>query len=290
LHPVTRRLAGGALVAATILATTVAAGTAPAGAEDPGPGTRGPIDHSGSATGDGYTAAAALLTVDPGTGSRDLPPECVVPTRPTEPAHVGRRVDDLGDGSYFVVVFCDVDGPFPYWDPSYSETYWAGIVTPLDPEELVENALANLSLTPPEIRTNPGDGLNSLTGLATYLWLDPLTAGRQEVEDFAGPLSVVITAVPTEDGRIVWDTGEGTVTCANYGSPEGSCSYTYQRSSLGQPGDQYEITASVTYTGSYTVLLFGEVYRGPIDIGDVVVPTAPYLLGVAEAQAINTNP
>jgi hypothetical protein len=30
-------------------------------------------------------------------------------------------------------------------------------------------------------------------------------------------------------------------------------------------------------------------HQGPIDIGDVVVPTEPHLLGVAEAQAINTD-
>ena len=290
MHPVTRRLARGALVVATALAATVASGTAPAGAQDHGPGTRGPIDHSGSATGNGYTAAAALLSVDPGDGHHDLPAECVVPTRPTEPAHIGRLVSGPGpDGAYLVIIYCDVDGPFPYQDPTFSITYFAGYVTPLDPQALVENALANLNLSPPVIQTNPGGGLDSLTGLATYLWIDPNTVDPPDVADTAGPLSVVISAEPTDDGTITWDTGEGTVTCAGYGLPEGSCSYVYQRSSLGRPGNQYGITASVTYTGSYTVWLDGAVFRGPIDIGDVVVPTAPYLLGVAEAQAINTN-
>jgi hypothetical protein len=291
VHPLTRRIAGGVLVPATILAATIAAGAAPAVAEDRGPGTRGPIDHSGSRTGDGYTAAAALLSVDgPGSSGGDLPAECVVPTRPDEPAHVGRLYSGPGpDGSYLVIIYCDVDGPFPYRDPTFSVTYFAGFVTPLDPQELVEHALADLHLDPAVIKTNPGDGLNSLTGLATYLWIDRLSLGEQTRSDDAGPLRVEITGTPSVDGRITWDTGEGTVTCTSYGEPPGSCSYIYQRSSLGQPGDQYSITASVTYTGSYTVLLNGLPYRGPIDIGDVVVPTEPYLLGVAEAQAINTN-
>jgi hypothetical protein len=287
---VTRRLARGALVVATAVAATVAAGTAPAGADDPGPGTRGPIDHHGSPTGNGYTAAAALVSVDSANGHRDMPTECVVPTRPTEPAHVGRLVDGPApDGTYLVVLYCDVDGPFPYQDPSYTFTYFARIVTPLDPQALVENALANLDLSPPVIKTDPGDGLDSLTGLATYLWIDETSLGAQHVTDTDGPLSVDITAEPTDDGQVVWDTGEATVTCANYGQPEGSCSYTYQRSSLGQPGNQYSVTASVAFTGSYTVSVFDQVYRGPINLGNVVVPAAPYLLGVAEAQSINTD-
>jgi len=270
----------------------VAASPAPAGAEDPGPGTRGPIDHSGSTTGSGYTAAAALLTVeDRGTERRDMDPECEVPERPGEPAHVGRVISGPGDdGSYLVILYCDIDAPFEVEDDTATFTYFARFVTPLDPDELVENALANLNLDPPLIQTNPGNGLNSLTGLQTYLWIDQDSLGRQRVTDTDDPLSVEITAVPTADGSILWDTGEATVPCTNYGRPEGSCNYTYQRSSLDQPGNQYGITASVAFTGSYTVSLFGEVYRGPIDIGQVMVPTAPYLLGVAEAQAINTNP
>jgi hypothetical protein len=289
VHSVTRRLAGGALVAAAVLAATMAAGTAPAAADDPG--TRGPIDHGGSPTGNGYTAAAAMLTADgPGSSGGDTDNTCVVPTRPTEPAHIGRLYSGPGpDGSYLVIIYCDVDGPFPYNDPSYTETYFAGFVTPLDPEALVEHALANLNLERPDIVTNPGGGLNSLTGLATYLWIDPGTLIPPPVTDTAGPVSVVITAQPSGDGNIVWNTGEGQVTCANYGNPEGSCSYVYQRSSLDQPGNQYGITASVTYTGAYAVYINGVFYGGDADIGSVELETEPYLLGVAEAQAINTD-
>ena len=188
MHPLTRRIAGGVLVPATILAATMAAGAAPAGAEDGGPGTRGPIDHSGSRTGDGYTAAAALLSVDgPGSSGGDLPAECVVPTRPDEPAHVGRLYSGPGpDGSYLVIIYCDVDGPFPYRDPTFSVTYFAGFVTSLDPQGLVEHALADLHLDPAVIKTDPGDGLNSLTGLATYLWIDRLSLGEQ-----TGPTTLV---------------------------------------------------------------------------------------------------
>jgi hypothetical protein len=290
---VTRRLARGALVIATALAATVAAGTAPSGAQDQGPGTRGPIDHHGSRTGDGYTAAAALLTVDGYRGNNRTATDlgCVVPARPTEPAHVGRIISGPGpDGTYYVNVFCEIDADHPNEDATAYITYFIGFVTPLDPQALVEDALANLNLAPPVIETDPGNGLNSLTGMATYLWLDPAHLDPPDVTDSSDGLKVVISAEPTGDGQIIWDTGESTVTCANYGLPERSCSYTYQRSSLGQPGNQYGITASVTYTGSYTVYLADQVFAGPIDIGDVVVPTAPYLLGVAEAQSINTNP
>jgi len=291
VHPLTRRLAGGVLVAAAILATTVAAGTAPASAED-GPGTRGPIDHSGSPTGSGYTAAAAMLTADgPGSSGGDTDNTCEVPGRPGEPAHIGRLYSGPGpDGTYLVIIYCDIDAPFEVIDTTATITYFAGFVTPLDPEALVERALADLNLERPDIITNPGGGLNSLTGLATYLRIDPDTLIPPPVTDVAGPVSVVITAQPSGDGHIVWDTGEGQVTCGNYGNPEGSCSYVYQRSSLDQPGNQYGITASVTYTGSYAVYVDGVFYGGDANIGNVELETEPYLLGVAEAQAINTNP
>jgi hypothetical protein len=292
VHPVTRRLARGALVVATALAATVASGTAPAGAQDHGPGTRGPIDHSGSATGNGYTAAAALLNAD-GGGTREgaMSTECEVPTRPGEPAHYGRKYYGANaEGAIFMIFYCEIDEPHPNEDATAFITYFAGYVMPLDPQQLVENALADLNLSPPVIHTDPGDGQNSLTGLATYLWIDEDSLDAQHVFDNAGPLRVEITARPTADGTIVWNTGEATVTCADYGQPKGSCSYTYQRSSVLQPGNQYRVTASVAFTGSYVVTLDGDFIGGGADIGDVVVPTAPYLLGVAEAQAINTNP
>ena len=291
MHPVTRRLARSALVIATALAATVAAGTAPSGAQDQGPGTRGPIDHHGSRTGDGYTAAAALLNAD-GGGTREgaMSTECEVPTRPGEPAHYGRKYYGANaEGAIFMIFYCEIDAPHPNEDATAFITYFAGYVLPLDPQQLVENALANLNLNPPVIHTDPGDGHNSLTGLATYLWIDHASLGAQHVSDNAGPLRVDITARPTADGTIVWNTGEATVTCANYGQPEGSCSYTYQRSSVDQPSNQYSVTASVAFTGSYVVTLDGDVVGGAADIGNVVVPTAPYQLGVAEAQAINTN-
>jgi hypothetical protein len=232
-----------------------------------------------------------MLTVDgPGSAGGDTSNECEVPTRPGEPAHIGRNYyGTSADGSVFMVVYCDIDAPFDYRDPTASVTYFAGNVMPLDPEALVEHALANLNLERPDIQTNPGGGLNSLTGLATWLMIDPATLLPPPVTDSAGPLTVVITAQPSGDGRIVWDTGEGTVTCAGYGNPPGSCSYTYQRSSLGQSGNRYGITASVTYTGSYAVYLNGVFYGGAADIGNVELETEPYLLGVAQAQAINTN-
>lgn len=292
MHTLSRRLARAAVVAVAAAAALAAAvPPVPAGAQGSGTGTRGPIDHHGGVSGPGYTAAAAMLTAD-GTGSSGgrTSNECQVPTRPGEPAHIGRLYIGPGnDGQYFVSIYCDIDAPFDYHDPTATITYFAGFVTPLDPEALVEEALANLTLERPDIVTKPGGGANSLTGIGTWLWIDPQTIIPPDVVDTAGPVRVVISARPTGDGRIVWDTGEGTVTCTGHGLPEGSCSYTYQRSSLGQPGNQYAITASVAYTGSYAVYLNGDFYGGDDDIGNVELETEPYLLGVAEAQALNTN-
>jgi hypothetical protein len=56
--------------------------------------------------------------------------------------------------------------------------------------------------------------------------------------------TVQITATPSS---VVWNLGETTKTCAG---PE--CSYVYKRSSAGQPGNRYSITATIWFDVAWT--------------------------------------
>ncbi|HEX8803953.1 MAG TPA: hypothetical protein VF743_07160, partial [Acidimicrobiales bacterium] len=173
-------------------------------------------------------------------------------------------------------------------------------ITPADPQQLAADALARLR--PPEagIHTDPGDGRNSMVGEDTWLWLDGSVYGPQEVWETDGPvvggqalLAVRIWARPKPGGTVVWNTGDGTVTCPNGGNPAGSCTYEYNRSSAGQSGvdasgdPAYQVTATYAYTGGYEVFVLGDM----IDSGTLqdIPRSSQTVLAVAEAQALNTS-
>jgi hypothetical protein len=56
-----------------------------------------------------------------------------------------------------------------------------------------------------------------------------------------------------EPATVTWDLGETTQTCDNAGSEDGKgCSYTYKRSSAGQPGGAYQITATIRWNVTWS--------------------------------------
>ena len=98
-----------------------------------------------------------------------------------------------------------------------------------------------------------------------------------------------MTATPT---RVVWDMGDGeTVTCGGPGTPydtsrpsaeqQTDCSYTYERTSAGQPNDRFRVTATVFWSVSFT----SNVGAGGT-LGEVS-ESREFTLRVAQAQALN---
>lgn len=58
------------------------------------------------------------------------------------------------------------------------------------------------------------------------------------------------TATPVS---VTWSMGEKEVVCSDGGGKDSkTCTYTYQRSSAGQPGGSYKITATITWNVSWT--------------------------------------
>lgn len=268
---------------------------APADAGAPCSGSR---CHEGTNTGSGYTAAAAYASVKGSSpsGSR-------MPCRLESTGRLGHIVvhshGPVGDNTYFVFTHCF---PNSARDSSLEpeETDPPGnvidlyVVTPGSPEELLEEALANLNVPAPVIETSPGDGNPSLVGIETYLMVDSASWGPVAQTETDGVLSVRVWAQPKDNGQVIWDTGESTVRCIGNGRPPGSCSYAYQSSSATQPaiagiGPAFPITASISYTGGYEVFVGGQFVGGSGDLGDVTRTSDPLYLPVAEAQAINTE-
>ncbi|MGC4851820.1 hypothetical protein ACLQ24_00120 [Micromonospora sp. DT4] len=132
------------------------------------------------------------------------------------------------------------------------------------PETLAAQAIQQLPIRGPQIRTAPDVNGAGLVGLPVWLWTDvnANTWGPISATASVPGLSVTATA---KASRIEWRMGDGHAeTCTNPGTPhrDGSgagpsptCGYDtgYRKSSLGQPGGRYTVTAvtswDVTWAG-----------------------------------------
>lgn len=144
--------------------------------------------------------------------------------------------------------------------------------------ELVEEALATKGFPVPRVHTAP-DG-KTYVGVRTSLWVDgfdvvqtePVSAGDQTVQATAQPVSVT------------WNLGEKKLVCQSAGSKNGKdCNYTYQRSSAGQPGGKYQITATITWHATWTCE-GSECDSAGGDLGNQTSTSPPTPLVVGEIQ------
>jgi len=104
--------------------------------------------------------------------------------------------------------------------------------------------------------TSPGIDIDQITGLPTWLWIEPASwtelSARAEIPGFW----VEVTARPQ---RVVWDMGDGeTVTCDGPGTPydpavaDGAqstdCSHVFQHTSVDEPDGQYAASVTVEWS------------------------------------------
>lgn len=151
---------------------------------------------------------------------------------------------------------------------------------------LAEFALAELALPAPTIGMSPED--DQITQLPSWMWIDRGDWGPQDRTAAAGPVSATVTAAPV---RVEWDMGNGdAVTCRGpgrvyeqrfAGRPDATdCRYTYRHSSAGQPGESYDVTATVVWTATWS----GSDGNGG-DLGELTSQTTQPVR-VAEVQAL----
>ena len=283
-----------ARVTATMMAVACATAALAAGAA---PASADVGDGRGGSNEGGQYSAWAYYGQATGGGNISVPETCQLTQHQTLPAHIEYNVISYDDGATFTVwKDCvldgeDVDdrsGQFPPGDRWDILDSW--IVTPADPQEMINEAIARLNPDPPAIATDPGGAVPSLVGLPTYLSFNaPLVPQSVVVTD--GPIAVQIVATPT--GEVTWTTGDGLEACNAAPGPAGQCAHVYDRSSIDGGGTHnglpaYTITAEVNYTGAYTVTANGVQVGGVTDIGDIQ-RTSETTLAVNEAQAINTR-
>jgi hypothetical protein len=132
---------------------------------------------------------------------------------------------------------------------------WVPGAAPVPPVVVARQAASQLVLDSPSIRSSPPPGTPQLVRLPTWLWIDPTGWGSQHATASVPGVSVTANATPT---GVTWELGDGaTVTCDGPGAafparadPKASspdCGRTYTRSSAGQPGGTFTVTATVTW-------------------------------------------
>ncbi len=157
-----------------------------------------------------------------------------------------------------------------------------------DPAALARQAYDQLRLPSPGIRLSPAG--RQLVNLPTWLWLDRAGWGAASATAAVPGESVTATAVPTS---VTWVLGDGsTVTChgpgtsytssmnASGGSPD--CGHMYLRSSAGQPGAAFAVTATVHWSVTWAGAGQAGTFAGLTTTATVNVP-------VAESQALTSN-
>ncbi|MFG2014986.1 hypothetical protein [Actinomadura geliboluensis] len=133
--------------------------------------------------------------------------------------------------------------------PGFIPVEGGGPPPPAAPTTLdwVRAAQSAAELPTPTVHTAPSD--KTYVRVRTALWVEgfdvvktrPIGGGGQMIQATATPVSVT------------WNLGETQKTCKDAGRKDGStCSHTYRRSSAGEPGGTYKITATVTWELTWT--------------------------------------
>jgi hypothetical protein len=199
------------------------------------------------------------------------------------------------EGGTYTMKFCGdemaLKAPGSPLAPQYRPPGAPGGPPAVDPEELATDALQRTPLPEPQISMSPSPDIPQLVNLTTYLWLpaeqwQPATASAS-----AGGVTSTVTATPM---RVIWGMGQGeSVTCDGPGVPyqpglpddrqPSKCHFTYRRSSAGQPGQAYTVTATVEWETNWTVS--GAPGGGSLG---TVSQSSSTSIQVAEIQTINT--
>lgn len=177
------------------------------------------------------------------------------PPPPTEAVWQGHYPDGAIYGVSCLAVIPGTGGGWT-WLPTPPPGYGAAGVTP---EQLAQRAVDQMALSGPAIRlTIEGDEMG-LVGLPVWLWTDvgPTTWGPNSATAAVPGLSVTATA---QARQIVWDMGDGrTETCENPGTPyypggvtSPTCQHIYERSSAGQSGEAFPVSATTTWDVTWT--------------------------------------
>jgi hypothetical protein len=164
----------------------------------------------------------------------------------------------------------------------------------INPRQLLEQALGELRVTYLDSATAPPRGKDGLVGLPEWFWIPAADWHPKTVMVRAGPVWAIVTASPSV---LTFDPGGGLapVSCKGPGTAYNpsrpataqrtSCSYTYEQPSLGQPGNVYQASVTVSWRVSWT----GSGGQGGVLTAALLLPVS-FSVRVAQGEALVTSP
>lgn len=173
--------------------------------------------------------------------------------------------------------------------------WWVPPNQPLvDPAALARQASGELPLATAQVRTAPQPPDYSIVTVENWLWIprEQWVPLRKTVT--AGSTSVTATARPSQ---VVWDMGEGSVTCYDEGRPwrlgmtdaaQTRCKFAYATTSIGEPDERFSISATIQYAVTWTCSGTCPVSGG--DLGLIAAPAGTGSLEVRQRQTVVINP
>jgi hypothetical protein len=162
------------------------------------------------------------------------------------------------------------------------------------PRQLLDQALGELRVPYLNPGMAPPLGKDGLVGLAEWFWIPAADWHQRIVTVRAGPVWARVTASPS---TLTFDPGGSLppVSCVGPGTPydpsspaqsqHTGCSYTYQQPSVGQPGNAYRASVTVTWRITWT----GSGGQGGVLTAGLPVPV-DVALPVAQGEALVTGP
>jgi hypothetical protein len=162
------------------------------------------------------------------------------------------------------------------------------------PQQLLVQALRELTVPHLQPATAPPRGTDGLVGLPEWFWVPSAEWHARSVTVTAGPVWATAVAAPI---GLALQPGPGLspVSCAGAGTAYNArkpsaqqhtgCSYTYQRPSAGQPENVYHASLTVTWRVSWT----GSGGSGGVLDAALGVPVG-VTIPVAQGEALVTSP
>ncbi len=160
---------------------------------------------------------------------------------------------------------------------------------PVDPRQLAISARESVAIPPPPLSTSPSADRELYPQMKTWLWVDNAWWQAYSATAEAGAVGATVTARPV---RSEWTMGDGGRTvCAGPGvewrrgmTEDGTyCSYTYRRSSVGEPGGTFTLTVTVHFEVAWSSSTGA---GGPLG---ALTRSASTQVRVGEIQAVNTR-
>lgn len=201
----------------------------------------------------------------------------------TDPLSPVEQLEQDYDGVYcYLPLMC----PETNVDPETGEVQE---LPPVNPAEVGQTLLGNMEPPSPDISIAPAPPRPTLVQLWTWFWVP-----EQQWQPITDSISIrnVTVTVTIEPESVAWDTGEGTTTCDGPGEPwasgsdaeTSSCGHEYQHTTVDQPGGAYAVTATMTWSASWTCQ--GDCIATGGDLGTIESESESAQLEVRQRQSL----